>query len=283
MIIAITGATGLIGKAFIKKYEKKYKIVAISRRKDEPGYVYSDFSYASLNEIFRKVDSLIHLAGERLHKLESTDEEADLDKKVLMAAKNAGLKNIVYASSRGVYGNSHSPWDESNKIAPNNLYALKKAQSELLCNYLNEQHDMKIKCLRIAQVLSENEYTGSMIRVFLDRASKSENLHVSATGIVREYIYLTDLIEGINKAISNSNKFGVFNLGSGRGVSILEIAETIAEVFNNGCEVIVDDELVELHENSLMKVDLFKTTFNWSPRFTFKSAIEDIKRNILGE
>lgn len=282
MKIAITGATGLIGKAFIEKYSNNFELVAISRKPEQENCIYSDFSFNSLCHIFENVDALIHLAGERLHKLESLETTSDLDEIVLLAAKNAGLQNIVLASSRGVYGKNKSPWHESTNVSPTNFYSLKKAQTELLCNYLNNSHGLKIKCLRIAQVLSENEYEGSMIRVFLDSAVKAENLHVTVSGITREYIYILDLVDAIYTAVKHDSEYGIYNVGTGVGVNIEEIATIISKTFDNGCKVIVNDNLTEVSENSVMAVNLFRQTFDWSPAFTFETAIKDIEGKISG-
>lgn len=277
MKVAITGCTGLLGKAFVKKYSKELDIVPISRIAGDPNYIYSDFSLDSLSCILSKVDALIHLAGKRLNKVGDSDINYNLDRTVFLAAKKAGVRNIVYASSRGVYGTTLSPWSESSEIRPNNLYALGKAQSELFAVYLNDVYGLKIKCLRIAQVLSKDEYEGSMIREFLNKAFSGENIEVSVEGICREYIYIEDLMNAISVAIKSENISGIFNVGTGKGLTVLEIAQCISRSFDSKNKVLVSEDINNVYEKSIMKIDLFCKTFGWVPNFSFETAIDDIR------
>jgi UDP-glucose 4-epimerase len=278
MKIAITGGSGLIGKAFIKRYSKELDIVEITRTPNKLGCVYSDYSTDSLLKIFDGVDGVIHLAGQRLHNIGDSNSNTTLDQSVFEAAKKSNIYNVVYASSRGIYGDSESPWLESSDICPNNLYALGKAQSELLAMYLNRTQNMNIKCLRIAQVLSNNEYKGSMIKTFLDKATKGDEIEVSVKGIYREYIYIDDLITAIHSAIKETAISGIYNVGTGEGITVLDIAKTISRSFNSKSLVKNSENLSTINEISIMDIKLFCQIFSWKPRFSFDSAIEDIKR-----
>jgi len=282
MKVAITGATGLLGKAFIKKYAKELEIIAISRKPNIPNTVYSDFSLESLSSIFSGVDAIIHLAAKRLYKMDSTSSNYELDKIVLFAAKKSKVKNVLFTSSIGVYGTSPnpSPRKESSSLDPSNFYALEKAQTELLASYLNTTACMRIKCLRVAQVISENEYKGSMLHTFIESACDGRDLEVSVEGIFREYIYIEDLLDALYIALQNKELCGIYNIGSGHGITILDIAKCISESFESKSKVMLKQVLVSKDENSIMNSKLFVREFNWKPKYTFKTAMQDIASKV---
>lgn len=280
MKVAITGATGLLGRAFIEKYSNVLDIIALSRQHNVPNTVYSDFSLSSLTNIFTGVDGVIHLAAKRLYKGDSTTSNYELDKDILFAAKKAEVKNILFTSSIGVYGISSGPWKETTTISPNNFYALEKAQTELLASFLNTTSHMRIKCLRVAQVLSENEYKGGMLNTFIKNACNGEDLEVSVEGILREYIYIEDLLDAFYVALKNEQLYGIYNVGSGTGITILDIARCISEAFDSKSKVLLGKVLVRKDQTSVMDSKLFYNDFNWKPKYTFKTAMQDIASKV---
>ncbi|NMF48122.1 NAD(P)-dependent oxidoreductase [Pseudoalteromonas arctica] len=280
MKVAITGATGLLGKAFIKKYAKELEIIAISRKPNIPDTVYSDFSFESLTRIFSGVDGLIHFAAQRLHSSDSYISNYELDKTVFLSAKKSKVKNVLFSSSRGVYGTASAPWKETSQVAPNNLYALEKAQSELFASFLNMTCDMRIKCLRVAQVLSENEYKGSMIHTFIGNAHRGIDNEVSVEGIFREYIYIEDLLDAFYIALQHKDLHGIYNVGTGNGISILDIAKCISKSFDKNSKVFQKKKLKKIVENSVMDISLFTNAFSWKPRYTFDTAMHEIANKV---
>ena len=280
MKVAVTGATGLLGKAFIKKYAKELDIIAISRKPNTPNTVYSDFSFESLTRIFTGADGLIHLAAQRLHSSDSYISNYELDKTVFLSAKESKVKNVLFSSSRGVYGTTSSPWKETSQVAPNNLYALEKAQSELFASFLNMTCEMRIKCLRVAQVLSENEYKGSMIHTFIENAHRGIDNEVSVEGIFREYIYIEDLLDAFYIALQNKDLHGIYNVGTGNGISILDIAKCISKSFDKNSKVFQKKKLKKIVENSVMDISLFTNAFSWKPRYTFDTAMHEIANKV---
>lgn len=282
MKVAITGATGLLGKAFIAKYSNKIDVVPISRQPNTPNCIYSDFSLNSLVSILSDVDAVIHLAAQRQHKQGQNTSNCVLDKLVFLAAKEAGIRNVVFTSTRGVYGKTHSPWSETSPIIPNDLYALGKAQSELLALFLNSTFNMKIKCLRVAQVLSENEYKGSMIHTFINKAIIGDDLEVSVEGIFREYLYIDDLLDVLYTSVHSEEHNGIYNVGTGKGISILDIAKCTSKSFGLKSKVLSKPNLKHIGEHSVMNIDLFCETFNWKPKYTFESAMKEIANRVGG-
>lgn len=284
MKLVVTGANGLIGRHFIKHYSDKYEIIGLSRHQNARfvsqsliSWRYTDYSLNSLEEIFSEVDAILHLASVRPNsKGDCLVDNLALDNTIFKAAQKSGVHNITYISSRSVYGDNPTPWSESDPLNLKTDYALSKHLSETVAKYYNDNSELKIKILRLAQVFSHDEYEGSLLNTLFSNAHKDKPLEISVNGIQRDYLYIKDVVSALSKAIENQSDFGIFNLGSGSLVSLEYIAESIANVFKKKYLLDIKENRKSLTEKSLMDSGKFYTHFQWFPEFDIHDAVQDI-------
>lgn len=280
MKIIITGAFGFLGRYLIDHLKNSHQLVGLSRNScqgiDGVQGLITDYSQESLKSHLQGCDAIIHLAAGRPNN--TTDAELQnnvtVDFNLFNVAYELGIKNIVFMSSRGVYGSQPAPWHETHAVKPDNMYALAKAQSETVADFFNRK-GLNIKILRIAQLAGLGEYKGNAISSFIESAYSNKPIHLTVDGINREYLYVKDLVSAINCALVAVDKHGLFNVGSGCVLSLRQIAETIAEAFGRQNSV-VDNIQKTLSEYSLMDSTLFRREFDWQPAFSFKTAAEDM-------
>ncbi len=283
MKLAVTGATGFIGHHFINNFSEKYEIVGLSRQTQNSDTVCmkkTDYSKESLTEILSDCSAILHLAAKRPYTDESDDFSGNvkMDVNIFSTALDLGIENIVFCSSRSVYGNRRGPWSENQSLQPETLYALAKAQSELSAEYFNRK-GLCIKSLRIAQVFGIGEYENSAISTFIRNCDNNQPIMITVKGIYREYIYIRDLTNAFDAALSKPSAKGVFNVGSGEILSLEQIAGTIAHAFGRRSLVQTADKPKQMNEYSIMDSSLFYETFNWSPEYTFKKAANEVVKN----
>ncbi|BBG65177.1 UDP-glucose 4-epimerase [Hydrogenimonas sp.] len=282
MNVAVTGASGFIGKYVVSHFGKKYNVIALARKKEKTNcynYFMTDYSKSSLQALLKDCNALIHLAASR--PISGNDDffnNVRIDMNLFATAYEMGIENIIFVSSRSVYGSSPAPWKETTPPKPKNLYALAKLQSEAAAKFYNDK-GMKIKILRIAQVFGIGEYAQSAIATFINHASEGKPLIVSVKGVQREYIYIKDLVDAFEKALLASDRKGIFNVGSGEIVDIPDMASSIAKAFDRTDLVKISEEIKYLTEYSLMDSSLFYKTFQWYPRYTFDMASLDVANN----
>ncbi|QXO17244.1 NAD-dependent epimerase/dehydratase family protein [Vibrio ostreae] len=193
--IVITGANGLLARNLIENLRHEFMITAVSRseidcRYPDVKYVCSD--YEDLVAIFEGHDAVIHLAATRPYRTMDSIYQSNitLDKNVFDSAYLSGVNNIIYTSTRSVYGSSPVPWSERQPVCPENDYARAKISSEELAERYVKNKAMCITSLRLAQIYSDEEYTGSMLNRFFEQARCGKDLYVSVVGgITRVYLY----------------------------------------------------------------------------------------------
>jgi UDP-glucose 4-epimerase len=297
MKVAITGASGTIGTCLTELLPGSWKIVALSRNPEFFPSVgqrsgagtetrSTDYSLQSLISVLRDCNSVVHLAAARLGGGISDDElrkNIRTDYNVFKACEENGIRNVVFASTRGVYGTSPQvPWTEETKPEPQNLYALGKLQSEITAGYFNRR-GLSIKSLRIAQVLSLHGGRGNAAGDFIARSIEKKPLRIFASeSEMREFIYVKDVAGGIIAALGKPDVKGVFNLGSGEIISIPELGRLTGRQFHNPDNVMyMNPDQPQKTEYSLMDSSLFTRVFGFSAKWDISSALSDMHDSVF--
>lgn len=207
------------------------------------------------------IDAVINFAGRKAVGESETDPLLYFSYNVegtivlLRVMKKFGVKEFVFSSSATVYGDpGYDEFDENTPLAPINNYGLSKWMiEEVLRKTFKAEPDWSIAILRYFNPVGAHESgligedpngipNNLMPYITQVAIGRRERLTVfgddydtpDGTG-VRDYIHVVDLAEGHLCAIRYAQAHTgceVFNLGTGRGVSVLEMVHTFSEVNN---------------------------------------------------
>ena len=168
--------------------------------------------------------------------------------RLLLAAKQSGVEKFVLASSCGVYGNAaHFPTREDSQLAPRTPYAASKAAAEQYCMAFHRAFDMKVVCLRYANVYgprrSLGPYSGVMVK-FAERLRKDQPPIILGDGQqTRDFVYSTDVAEANARAAEVEEAAGkVLNIGTGITTTIFDLARLMEEITGKGALGVEWDE-----------------------------------------
>jgi UDP-glucose 4-epimerase len=157
---------------------------------------------------------------------------------VLVAAADCGVKKIVCASSSAVYGDSPVlPKVESMIPDPRSPYAVTKLVGEHYCSVFREIHGLAIASLRYFNVYGPRQDPNSpyaaVIPLFFRKALSGEPPVIYGSGEQsRDFIYVKDVVTA-NILAAESGATGVFNIGSGKSVTVNQLAQLIIELVGN--------------------------------------------------
>jgi len=152
---------------------------------------------------------------------------------VLQASKEHEIKRFVYAASSSCYGiPDHYPTKEDAQIRPQYPYALTKRMGEELVMHWAQVYDLPAVSLRFFNVYGPRSRTsgtyGAVFGVFL--AQKLANRPYTVVGDgnqTRDFTYVTDVAQAVLAAAKSSCKQEIFNVGSGKNVSVNRIVELL--------------------------------------------------------
>lgn len=164
---------------------------------------------------------------------------------LLEAAKQTGVKRMVFASSSSVYGTCTTvPFHEKlpllQTISP---YAATKLAGEQLCSNYVAVHGMRIIALRFFTVYGPRQRPDLAIHRFTDRIHNGLPIEQFGNGSTRrDYTYIDDIIQGILGAVryacaSEKPEFEICNLGESQTISLSRLIALIEKVLNKTAKI----------------------------------------------
>lgn len=141
-----------------------------------------------------------------------------------------GVKNFVFASSSSVYGGSSSTYfsEEESVDNPVSPYAASKKACELLAYTYHHLYKLNVSALRFFTVYGPRGRPDMAPFKFIDRVSRGLEIQQFGDGSSsRDYTYISDIVDGIVRAIDRPHDYEVFNLGKGDGTSLKEFIDLV--------------------------------------------------------
>jgi UDP-glucuronate 4-epimerase len=151
------------------------------------------------------------------------------------------VKKFIFASSSSVYGdNGKGPFGEELKVnCPVSPYAASKAAAELFCRTYSHLYHLPTVVLRLFTVYGPRQRPEMAIHHFVRMIDKGEEVTLFGDGTSnRDYTYIDDIIDGFEAALDYKGEaFQIFNLGSGRAVSLGNLIRSIEEVLGKKARI----------------------------------------------
>jgi len=140
------------------------------------------------------------------------------------------VKNFVFASSSSVYGGSESTYfsESENVDNPVSPYAASKKACELLSYTYHHLYKLNVSALRFFTVYGPRGRPDMAPFKFIDRVSRGLELQQFGDGSSsRDYTYISDIVDGIVRAVDRPHPYEVFNLGKGNGTSLKDFISLV--------------------------------------------------------
>ncbi len=152
---------------------------------------------------------------------------------MLEAARKAGVTSFVNASSSSVYGeNRKTPFEETDALLrPASPYGATKLGAEALTRVYAHAYDMRAVSLRFFTVYGPRQRPDMAITKFMSRILSRQPITIYGDGSSRrDFTYVGDIVRGVLAACDyEASQYEVFNLGSGRTVTLLQLIEQIED------------------------------------------------------
>ena len=237
-------------------------------------------------------DSMLEPERYALHNLNGTVN-------LLHAAGTAGVRHFVFSSSAAVYGEpQYLPLDENHPTEPANFYGQTKLQIEMLLSWFSRLRNMRYAGLRYFNAAGydpdgevrglEKEPNNLLPLVLETLLGWRENLEVYGTdydtedgSCIRDYIHVSDLADAHLRALNfleEQDEDLVVNLGTSKGISVLEILDAAKKVSGMDLPVILSDRRPGDPAVVLASAEKAERLLEWSPAF---SDVETILKTML--
>lgn len=293
----ITGGAGFIGSnlvdALISRGNEVIVIdnLALGKRENvHSGAIFHELDitdFDSIKDIFADVDYVFHMAAmPRIqYSIDNPFHSHEVNVKgtlnVLIAAKEAGVRRLVYSASSSAYGPQEIlPWVETMQTNPISPYGLQKYMGEIYCRLFSQIHGLQTVSLRYFNVYgprqSDKGAYAPVMATFFKQILNGEELTVLGDGEqTRDYTHVADVVRA-NILAANSQRVGkgeVINIGRGHNRSINEVVEMMGGP---------KKYLPPRHEvkHSLADNRKAKELLNWEPVMNLEDWIIERKREL---
>lgn len=201
---------------------------------------------------------------------------------VLVAARDAKVKRVVYSASSSAYGNQERlPLTPDMRPNPLNPYALQKYVGELFCQQFSALYGLETVSLRYFNVYgprmaNDGAYV-TVIAIFMRQFKAGETLTIDGDGEqTRDFTHVKDVVAA-NIAAMHSPKVGageVFNVGNGQRYSVNYIATKISKnILHRESPRGKGDA-----RDTQADITLTQQSLNWNPQITFDKGLTDLLR-----
>ena len=294
MKFAVTGGAGFVGNNITRLLVSKgYSVVVIDnlhtgKKENLEGvlekiefYQIDIRNYNDMEKILKNVDGIFHQAALTIvnESFEKTKEYFDVNVKGtenIFKIAEKFKKKVVYASSSSIYGDSKQiPIKENSDRNPINPYGQTKLEDEFLAEkYANRGLD--VIGLRYFNIFGKGQ-TGSyagVITQFMRKLNEEKPPIIYGDGTqIRDFIHVTDIAEANLSAMLSKINSGFFNIGTGVGTKIIDLAKIMIKIFDSKFEPIFQDSLKGDVKISQADIILTKKMINWESKIELEEGL----------
>ncbi|UZE19659.1 NAD-dependent epimerase/dehydratase family protein [Pseudomonas sp. B21-054] len=286
----VLGASGFIGTNLCLALKGRVKAVrAFSRHMNTIEGV-EVFQGDFLNEedlirAVRDIDVVFHLVSTNTPASSNASPILDAQQNIIQtlqlleACRASNVRRVVFVSSGGtVYGDaSVIPTPEGSLEQPISAYGISKLAIEKYLALYERLYGISTVSLRVSNPYGPYQYARKqqgVIGAFISKSLRGENIEIWGDGsIIRDYIYIDDVVGALIKAITYKGDLRVFNVGSGVGVSLVDIVAILSEVLGDNLHLTYKGARGVDVSKSILDCTLAKTELDWTPFVDIRSGI----------
>src|SRR5258708_1216242 len=259
--VLITGGAGFIGSHLVDRFiANGYKVCIIDdlsggfKRNINPKSTFFNYdlrergkkSNLNLDQIFDsfKPEIVFHLAANaaenkaQFSPVEITSRNYDAFIRILTAAirnKKRGFKRFIFTSSIAVYGGLQTPFKETNKPEPEDLYGISKLAAEESLKVLSKVHDFEYVITRPHNVYGPRQNMTdpyrNVVTIFMNALLKGQPYYIYGDGQQRRcFSYIDDVVDALYKCENLDVNKMIFNIGTDKDYSLNELSKVIQKV-----------------------------------------------------
>ena len=285
--VLVVGGTGFLGyHVCTKLIKKKYSVLSLSskqpiKKRIVKGvkYILADIRNKKDLEILNKknINFIINLAGYIDHSGNKKNLKTHFIGTKNLADKflKSKLTNFIQAGTSLEYGNVKSPQKERVREKPVGKYGKTKLQANLYLEKLRKNDGFPYVVLRIYQIFGPNQDSTRLVPFVIRSCLKNLEFPCTHGKQIRDFLYVDDFTDLISKILTSKKKFsGIFNIGSGKPISIQKLINYIKNKIGKGTPLYGK---VKMRKEEQMlffpETKKIKNAINWKPKTSLSTSL----------
>jgi nucleoside-diphosphate-sugar epimerase len=212
-----------------------------------------------------------------------TSNRANVDAtlNILVAARDAGVKRLVYAGSSSAYGNTSTlPKHESMPANPLSPYALQKLVGEQYCRLFTELYGLETVTIRYFNVFGPRQDPGSpysgVISLFATAVIKGTRPTIYGDGEQsRDFTFVANVVDGVLRACEAPEASGeVINVATGGRITLNELLASLNRIAGTSLEAVYQDERAGDVRHSQADISKARRILGYEPIVSFEDGLK---------
>jgi len=198
---------------------------------------------------------------------------------IMQGCLDAGVDHVVHTSTSEVYGTAeYTPIDERHPLQGQSPYSASKIGADKIAESFYCSFGLPVTTIRPFNTFGPRQSTRAVIPTILTQALTSNTVKLGSLTPVRDLTFVTDTALGFIKfAESNKTVGKTINTGSGRGVTIGELADLIIERVNPKAGIVCEKERIRPEKSEVMQLlcdnRRAKDLAGWEPTYTLEDGL----------
>lgn len=199
---------------------------------------------------------------------------------ILRCGRELGVGRIVHTSTSEVYGTArHEPIDEEHPLQGQSPYSASKIGADKIAESFYLSFEIPVVTVRPFNTFGPRQSARAVIPTIISQCLTQQEIQLGNLHPTRDLNYVANTVDGFVLAASQDRAVGkTINLGSGRKISIGELAKLIASMINKKITIKHDDKRTR-PENSevgclLADNTLAQTLLGWEPRVSLEQGLK---------
>lgn len=247
MNILITGSTGFVGSALLRKINEvnsEDKIFLLSSRHNEhfDTFLYYQDGPNYVIEVPENIDVLIHLgawtpkSGREANDIERSFSNIQFTKSLLNQLNT--IRKIIFVSTLDVYAPTIEAINEDSKVKPISLYGSSKLYCEEMVKAWANEKSVSCCILRLGHIYGVGEYQyKKLIPILIGQALRNEPIIIFSDGQEKRSFLDVDNCADIIWKAAHDESTGLYNVVSGNPICVAEIARMIKSLSFSESEI----------------------------------------------
>lgn len=300
--IIVTGGTGFIGAKLVERLVSLGATPHLLIRKDSnvdrlqhlKEHIIFDvinlLDSDSLTSVVEEInpDMVFHLAAygvysytndelENIHDILETNITGTAN--LLYALRNTNVRVIVNTGSCFEYGSTTDPFTEEFQLNPCNIYGVSKVASTFLAQNYYKIYNMPVVTLRPFTIYGPGQDKKRFISTVIQHCLNGSNIALPAVEIVRDYIYIDDVVDAYITVAEKSNyQFGdIFNVSTGEAHTLEDVAEMLIHLSGSTNSKINKGEF-PLRKGEVLSLvgdnNSIRLSFGWEPQHSLREGLK---------
>jgi len=198
---------------------------------------------------------------------------------VMQACLDAGVKRVVHTSTSEVYGTAqYTPIDEKHPLQGQSPYSASKIGGDKIAESFYCSFGLPVTTIRPFNTFGPRQSTRAVIPTIITQALTSDTIKLGSLTPVRDLTYVADTVQGFIRFAESTKTVGkTGNTGSGRGVTIGELAEIILRRVNPNSRIVCDESRIRPEKSEVMQLlcdnRSAKDLAGWEPRVSLEEGL----------